>query len=233
MKRNPKFSEKEEELLLEWYKTAKSLIDAPLSLFNKVEKENAWASITAKVNALGVAKRDAKEIRKRLHNAKLTIKKKVSLSRQEGRKTGGGSNTIHLTNKENIMADILISDPSIHGIIGGMESARNADTGWPPVSELSEACIPAVCSTPIRSLQSKTATAIDTRINARKFVSRHRESITGYDTPETAPFSTAQLQRIVLLEQLKYIRAKSDKLDDGKSDKSSDNFSYVDYLQDA
>lgn len=69
---NPKFSD-EVELSFQRYEDNKSLLDASLSLNKMVNKDNVWRAIIAQVKCLGVAKRDLKDIRSRLRNAKLSV----------------------------------------------------------------------------------------------------------------------------------------------------------------
>lgn len=121
--RKPYFTTIEEELIQQLYTEHKKVIDAPFSSkITKKDKDKIWSGIANKVNSVSSTKRSAIEIRKKLKNMKVSIKKKVSQSNKYYKKTGGGPPFPQMSEKDARFAEVFAQDPAFHGIKGGIES---------------------------------------------------------------------------------------------------------------
>jgi hypothetical protein len=84
-----------------------------------IKKQEMWADVTRRVNALGVCLRTEAEVKNKWRNMSRGAKEKFTQERKEMSKTGGGPAT---QAEENII-NALKDTASFKGIDGGLESS--------------------------------------------------------------------------------------------------------------
>ena len=87
-----------------------------------VKKQEMWAEITNRVNALGVCLRTEAEVRNKWRNMTRGAKEKFTLQRKESFKTGGGPAPPKPSQAEENIINAMRDTASFKGIDGGLET---------------------------------------------------------------------------------------------------------------
>ena len=121
--RKPNFSPSECTLILQLAEQNLEVIRDKFSnvLTNK-KKAEVWKSITDKVNALGVAKRETIEVKDKWRTMVSAAKKDYSRAKQQQQKTGGGRPPAPVKETSQRIINLFEDEPSFSGIPGGIES---------------------------------------------------------------------------------------------------------------
>ena len=88
-----------------------------------IKKQEMWADVTRRVNALGVCLRTEAEVKNKWRNMSRGAKEKFTQERKERSKTGGGPAPQKPTQAEDNITNALKDTVSFKGIDGGLESS--------------------------------------------------------------------------------------------------------------
>ena len=123
--RKPNFSSTECTLILELAEENLEIIREKFSstITNK-RKQAVWESICGKVNALGVAKRSATDVKEKWRAMRNEARKEMSREKNSLGKTGGGKPPEPPKAISKRIIEIFGSEPSFSGIQGGIESGE-------------------------------------------------------------------------------------------------------------
>ena len=88
-----------------------------------IKKQEMWADVTRRVNALGVCLRTEAEVKNKWRNMPRGVKEKFTQERKERSKTGGGPAPQKPTQAEENIINALKDTASFKGIDGGLESS--------------------------------------------------------------------------------------------------------------
>ena len=124
--RKPNFSEMEMNVLQSEVERNFDILNEKFGSGSTNAKKNAiWDRITIQINALGVAKRTAKECRDKWANTKRAAKKAFTQQKTERSKTGGGPPPKKLSLAVERTIDLCKDSASFKGITGGLETEIN------------------------------------------------------------------------------------------------------------
>ena len=123
--RKPNFSSTECTLILQLAEENLDIIREKFSstVTNK-RKQAVWESICVKVNALGVAKRSATDVKEKWRAMRNEVRKEMSREKNSLGKTGGGKPPEPPKAISKRIIDIFGDEPSFSGIQDGIESGE-------------------------------------------------------------------------------------------------------------
>ena len=123
--RKPNFSSAECTLILKLAEeNLETIREKFSSTISNKRKHAVWENISLKVNALGVAKRSATDVKEKWRAMRNEARKEMSRDKNSLEKTGGGkpSGTPKATSQRII--ELFGDEPSFSGIHGGIESGK-------------------------------------------------------------------------------------------------------------
>lgn len=127
-KRKQKFSEREQEVLIEEMVCSHELLFGKKALrVPESRKRRIWLDIQEKVNAVGVTQRTVEELRKRWYDMRQRSKEKVAARLAEANKTGGGTSTATDSTPHEELVESTLLPESVSGV-ADIDSSDPAST---------------------------------------------------------------------------------------------------------
>ena len=93
------------------------------TLTNK-KKQKVWQMISERVNALGVAKRTAGDVREKWRAMRNEARKEMCLEKKSMERTGGGKPPAPLKERNKKLIELFGEEPGFSGSVGGLESGK-------------------------------------------------------------------------------------------------------------
>jgi hypothetical protein len=123
-KRKGNFTFTESNLISELVTEQLNLVKGKHSMeVTNIKKQEMWADVTRRVNAIGVCLRTEAEVKNKWRNMSRGAKGKFTQERKERSKTGGGPAPQKPTQAEENIINALKDTASFKGIDGGLESS--------------------------------------------------------------------------------------------------------------